>query len=56
MRAVDKVMLVVAAFCMLMVLWHTFAPRDWQIEGFWGLPLIVCLCIVGYGIGGYSDK
>ena len=50
MKLSDKIGIVVGFVCMLLVMWHTFTPKSWHIEGFWGTPLIVCMFLVGYGI------
>ena len=50
MKTFDKVMIVIGCIATLLVMWHVFAPKEMQIEGFYGYPLYFCMFLMGYGI------
>ena len=51
MKFVDKVMIVIGCIATLLIMWHVFAPKEMQIEGFYGYPSYLCMFFMGYGIG-----
>jgi hypothetical protein len=48
MKLFDKVMILLGFVSMLLVMWHVFTPKSLQIDGFYGIPMYICMCIVGY--------
>ena len=46
----DKVFLILGAISMILVLWHVFVPKNLHIDGFWGMPMILCLGLVGFSL------
>lgn len=56
MKLFDKICIILACISTALVLWHVFAPRDMWIEGFYGLPLIICMFLMGYGIVWGNDQ
>ena len=50
MKLSDKVMIIMGCIATLLVMWHVFAPKEMQIEGFYGYPLYFCMFLMGYGI------
>lgn len=53
---IELIIGILGAVCILLVLWHVFTPRDWHIEGFWGIPLFICMCISGLSFHVGLDK
>ena len=57
MKLSDKVMIIVGCIATLLIMWHVFASKEMQIEGFYGYPLYFCMFLMGYGIAcGQSIK
>ena len=58
MKTFDKVMIIICCIATLLTMWHVFAPKEMQIEGFYGYPLYFCMFLMGYGVAyGYPvDK
>ena len=57
MKTFDKIAIIIGTISMALVLWHVFVPKTWQIDGFWGTPMIICMFLMGYGIAcGQSIK
>lgn len=50
MKISDKVMIIMGCIATLLIMWHVFAPKEMQIEGFYGYPLCFCMFLMGYGI------
>ena len=52
----DKFFLILGAICMIVIMWHVFVPKSLQIDGFWGLPMIICFFIVGFSLSIDIDR
>lgn len=50
MKTFDKVMIIIGFVSMLLIMWHVFTPKSLQIDGFYGIPMHICMCIVGYSL------
>ena len=50
MKTFDKVAIIAGCISTLLIMWHVFAPKEIQIEGFYGYPLYICMFLMGYGI------
>lgn len=50
MKILDKIAIIIGTISMALVLWHAFVPKTWQIDGFWGTPMIICMFFIGYGM------
>jgi hypothetical protein len=50
MKLSDKVMIIMGCIATLLIMWHVFAPKEMQIEGFYGFPLYICMFLMGYGL------
>ena len=47
----DKTVIILGVVAMSLIFWHVFGPREWHIDGFFGVPLHLCSIIVGVAIG-----
>ena len=57
MKLSDKVIIIAGCINTLLIMWHVFAPKEMQIDGFYGHPLYFCMFLMGYGIAcGQSIK
>ena len=56
MKLYEKISIIIGFISTLLVLWHVFTPKSWQIEGFYEMPIVICFGLIGWALAIGMEK